>query len=264
MYLVFKCDITFPIQPVLSQLDKQNIVYHVVEANGKTELWVMDQKLVDPVLAFYKNYVNQYQNRLSIQNLKKTPVTSIILIVTFLTALITQLGGQWIEGFLIAEIQYYPRTWFFYEGVSNIWRFVSPIFLHFGVEHLIFNTLAFWYLGSIVERNIGRMVFIALILFVAVISNVSQLISDGPLFGGLSGVVYGLIGFTFLYQKLVRDLSVPKGLLIVSVIWMALGMTNVLASIGFGNMANAAHITGLLAGVFLFFTYKILMIKEKA
>lgn len=256
-HLVCICDGSVPIEPVLAQLNKQNIAYELLEQNSQIELRVQDPSLVEPVRQFYQQYLDQYQNRLSIQNLKRTPITTCILLITFIVALITQLGQQFIEGFLIAKIQYYPRTWFYYEGIENTWRIISPIFLHFNIEHLIFNTLSFWYLGSILERNMGRIWYLGLVISVAAMSNVSQLYSDGPLFGGLSGVVYGFIGFAFFYQKLIKPLNVPKGLLVIAVIWMLLGMFDVLAVIGLGNMANAAHFTGMVSGIVLLFIYKL-------
>jgi GlpG protein len=262
MHLVFTCHKAVPIKPILTQLDKQNIVYEVVDDSDQVQLWVKEEELVGPVFDFYEQYLNQYQNRLSINNLKNTPITTAVLLVTFITAVITQLGQQWIDWFLIAKIQYYPRSWFFYDGAINIWRFISPIFLHFGIEHLIFNSLSFWYLGSMLERNTGRLFFLGLIVVLASISNVSQLISDGPLFGGLSGVVYGFIGFLFLYKKFIKDLNIPKGLPVFAVVWMLLGMTDILASIGFGSMANTAHLSGLLAGLATFAVYKIMTNKE--
>lgn len=256
-YLVCICDRSVPLEPVLAQLKKQDIAYELLEQNERIELSVQDPNLVEPVRQFYQQYLDQYQNRLSVQNLKRTPITTCILLITFMTALASQLGQQFIEGFLIAKMQYYPRTWFFYEGIENTWRFISPIFLHFSVEHLIFNTLSFWYLGSMLERNIGRFWYLGLVIGIAAISNVSQLYSDGPLFGGLSGVVYGFIGFAFFYQKMIKPLNVPNGLLVIAIIWMLLGMFDVLAMIGLGNMANAAHFTGILSGIALFMIYKL-------
>jgi GlpG protein len=263
MYLACQCDPAVPIQPMLDQLEKQNIVFQLVHENSLAELWVLDASLVEPVSQFYSDYrvqvIEQQKNSLTIDNLKNTPITSILLMITLVVALITQLGSQFTDWFFIAQIQYYPRSWFLYEGIQNIWRVVSPIFLHFGIEHIIFNALSFWYLGSVLERKLGMIVFILLVIALAVVSNVSQLIVSGPLFGGLSGVVYGFIGFAFLYQQFIADLNVPKGLLYVAIGWMLLGMTNVLAVIGFGNMANTAHLSGLMTGFIAFLVYKITM-----
>jgi len=257
MYFACKCDPSVPLKPLLDQLEKQNIVFQLIEDNEQPEIWLEDSNLIKPVADFYVQYLDRYQNRLSIKNLKTTPVTTFLLLITFIAALMTQLGSQHIDVFLIAKMQYYPRDWFFYDGLINLWRFVSPIFLHFGVEHLIFNTLSFWYLGSILEKNIGKVGFLLFVLVTATISNLAQLLISGPLFGGLSGVVYGLIGFTFLYQKWIRNLNIPNGLLYFSIAWMALGLTDLLAVIGLGNMANTAHLSGLLVGFLLFIVYRI-------
>jgi GlpG protein len=261
MYLACQCDPAVPIAPVLDQLEKQNIIFQLVDDNLPAELWVHDASLVDPVSQFYNDYRQQFteqqKNSLTIKNLKNTPVTSVLLMVTLLVALVTQLGSQFNDWFYIAQIQYYPRSWFLYDGGQNIWRVISPIFLHFGIEHIIFNALSFWYLGSVLERKLGMLVFILLVVTLAAVSNVSQLLVSGPLFGGLSGVVYGFIGFAFLYQQFIENLSVPKGLLYVAIGWMLLGMTDILAVIGFGNMANTAHLSGLLTGFIAFIFYKI-------
>jgi GlpG protein len=264
MYLACQCDPDVPMKPVLDQLDKQDVRYELVDDNQTLALWVHDEDLVTPVAEYYQGYHGQYleqeSNGLSIKNLKNTPVTSVLLIITMLVAVITLLGSQFTDYFFIAEIQYYPRSWFLYDGLQNVWRPFSPIFLHFGAEHLIFNSLSFWYLGSVLERKIGMAAFISLVACLAVVSNVSQLVVSGPLFGGLSGVVYGLIGFAFLYQTFISNLNVPKGLLYLAIGWMFLGMTDVLAVIGFGNMANTAHLSGLLTGFLAFLIYKLFII----
>lgn len=252
MYLACKCQPEVPYEPLLNQLEKQNIEFQLIEQNGKQEVWVVDPRLVEPVAEYYRQYEDQLESRLSLRNLKATPITTGILLVTLIVAVFTQLGQVNTDAFFMAQVQYYPRSWMLYEGVENVWRFVSPMFLHFGIEHLIFNLLSFWYLGSKLERNLGGIMLSCLVVIVAVFSNLSQLVTSGPLFGGLSGVVYGFIGFSFLYQMSVKDLFIPKGLFYISLIWMGLGLTDILAVIGLGNMANAAHVSGLLMGFILF------------
>lgn len=258
MPFVTKLDPSIPSKTLLDQLDKQNIVYTLVDQAGGRELWLDDPSLVEPVQAYYQQYCEQYHNRLSFKNLKRTPITTSMLIITGLTALITLMGSQNIEYFLMAKLQYYPRSWFYFDGMSNLWHFISPTFLHFGVEHLLFNVLSFWFLGSAVEKAVGMKWYALLVIVMALASNFAQLLSSGPLFGGLSGVVYGLIGFVFVYQKMIANLAVPQGLIYVAIIWMALGATDALAMIGFGNMANAAHLAGLLSGFILIFIYQYL------
>jgi GlpG protein len=247
-----------PLQPVLDQLDKQQIAYSVSTHGGNQLVVVEDEKLAEPVKYFYFQYLHQQDHKFSVANLKKTPLTSGILMVAFIVALMTQLGEYFVQWFFIADIQYYPRAWHFFEGWQIPWRSISPIFLHFSIEHLVFNSLMFWYLGSLLERKIGLLMYALLVIMTAVISNYAQLFDSGPLFGGLSGVAYGLVCFAFCYQRWSRHLFIPSGLFIIAVVWMILGMTQVLSLIGLGKMANVAHVSGAIAGGLMYGVYRLM------
>ena len=74
---------------------------------------------------------------------------------------------------------------------GEVWRFVTPAFIHFGFLHILFNMMWLYNLGMTVEfiRGTGR--FVLLCVVIAVTSNVAQLFWSGPAFGGMSGVVCG-------------------------------------------------------------------------
>jgi len=84
-------------------------------------------------------------------------------------------------------------------------------------------------------------------VFCGVISNVAQLYDSGPYFGGLSGVIYGLFGIAAIvgWQRPGHPLFLPNGLMIFMLVWLALGYTDLL----WVNVANTAHLTGLLSGL---------------
>lgn len=260
------CDDLYPIEPLLYELNQQGIGFEVKQINGKKELWLDDEQYIDAVNKAYDAYkqanLQQKQHTLSVKNLKQLPVTASLILVSLIVALITQLGDQFLDLFFIAQIQYYPRSWLPYSGIALLWHSISPIFLHFGIEHIVFNSLTFWYLGSILERKLSILGYIGLILIIALVSNYSQLWISGPLFGGLSGVVYGLIGFACCYQFFYRTLMIPNGLFYLSIGWIVLGFTPFFAAVGLGNMANTAHISGLLCGAILFFPFYLLVKKE--
>lgn len=132
----------------------------------------------------------------------------------------------------------------------QLWRIVTPIFLHFSAAHIVFNVLWIWVAGTRIECFQGRAALIGLVLFSGVISNLAQYWVSGPMFGGLSGVVFAFLGYTWLWDRLdPRKIGLPPALMGFMVLWLVLGYSGVLTSIGFGSIANTAHLAGLLAGL---------------
>ena len=132
---------------------------------------------------------------------------------------------------------------------SESWRFITPAFLHFSALHIIFNLLWWWELAGLVEKQQGKFRLITLFLFSAIASNLAQYYLVGPYFGGLSGVVYGLVGYCWLFGLLNKNSKVrlPHAYFIFLLGWLVLGFLNILPV----NIANYAHLVGLLAGLIL-------------
>jgi len=256
MYHALTCEKDENIEPILKQLDKENIEYQLQPTEVGQHLYLADETFVEPVKSFYLNYKASTQRTLSIANMKKVPLTVTVLLAVFFGALVTQLGADNREWFFIADFSYSPPQWWLYDWPQQAWFSISPIFLHFGVEHIIFNSLAFWYLSSVLERELGKPAWVAGILVLALVSNYAQLLTSGPLFGGLSGVVYGLIAFAWVYQSTVRHLFIPNGLFYLASGWLILGYTPFFTWIGMGSMANTAHLSGLLCGFAWFLIYR--------
>jgi GlpG protein len=131
------------------------------------------------------------------------------------------------------------------------WRLITPIFIHFGWMHLVFNLLWVWVLGEMIEKNHGSLRLVLLVVFAALISNSAQFLFNGSSqFGGLSGVIYAYLGYIWLWDRRHPDeaLGLSNGLVIFMLGWMLLGMTSFSSSLGL-NMANEAHLGGLLAGL---------------
>lgn len=129
------------------------------------------------------------------------------------------------------------------------WRIITPIFLHFGTIHLLFNMLMFISLGTRVERAMGPFRHALLIAFLAIASNLTQgLMVPDSLFGGMSGVVYGIFGFCWIQMSRApgRGLGVDGLTTLLMMAWFFAGFFN---AIGGVSMANHAHAGGLLAGL---------------
>ncbi|WP_026957602.1 rhomboid family intramembrane serine protease GlpG [Aliagarivorans taiwanensis] len=128
----------------------------------------------------------------------------------------------------------------------EFWRAITPIFLHFSIVHIAFNCLWWWQLGGEIEQRLGSQKLLLVTLVAAVIPNVAQLLAAGPLFGGLSGVVYALLGYIWFTGWLNPrvGLSVSPSIVGFMLLWLVFGFMNVIGP----PMANLAHLFGLLVG----------------
>jgi len=172
-------------------------------------------------------------------------VTWSLLGVSILVSLYSDFGADIgaIRGWFISE----------YQGAGlpeirggELWRLITPIFLHFAWFHLAFNGIWMWQLGTLIEQRLGPWDLGALVAVIGVGSNVAQYLSSGPLFGGLSGVVYGLLGYFWIQGR-----CNPRFGLVLNnaVVYLMLGWF-VLCWIGvIPNVANWAHTAGLALGM---------------
>ena len=135
---------------------------------------------------------------------------------------------------------------------NNWWRLITPIFIHFSLSHLAFNALWIFILGSKIEMLDGRFLFISLVIFTGIASNYIQHLWNGvSLFGGLSGVVYGLFGYCYLIELDLKQerYGLPPAIYIFMLVWLILGFLGILELFGFGSIANHAHLGGLISGL---------------
>lgn len=130
---------------------------------------------------------------------------------------------------------------------GQVWRLVTPIFIHFGILHIFFNMLWLRDLGSMIEARQNALQLGLLVLVIAVGSNLAQfLIDKSPLFGGMSGVVYGLLGYVWIRGKF----DPASGLLLHPTTVMLMMIWFVVCFAGWmGHVANWAHAGGLVIGM---------------
>jgi GlpG protein len=129
---------------------------------------------------------------------------------------------------------------------GQFWRVVTPVFVHFGIIHILFNMLWLRDLGSMIEARQSTWYLAVLALAIAAVSNVAQYLVSGPVFGGMSGVVYGLLGYIWIRGKFdpASGLFVHQSTVTMMVIWFFLCYTGLL-----GSIANTAHAVGLVMGM---------------
>ena len=140
----------------------------------------------------------------------------------------------------LSNSQFLPEVF-----AGEVWRLFTPIFLHSGLPHILFNVLALLQLGCMIEarRSTG---FLALFVAVSAIgSNVAQYYFVGPWFGGMSGVVYALGGYIWIKGKYDRasGLFLDPQSVTFMLVWLVVCFTG-----WAGPIANTAHVAGLIVG----------------
>lgn len=125
---------------------------------------------------------------------------------------------------------------------GEYWRLVTAGFLHAGFFHLMFNMLALYILGSMLEPAIGRLRF-GLIYFVSLLcGSLGALIAQPEgLTVGASGAIFGLMAAAAIVARS-RGLGLMESGL---GIWIGL---NLLITFTIPNISVGGHIGGLVGG----------------
>lgn len=132
------------------------------------------------------------------------------------------------------------------------WRLITPAFLHFGPIHLLFNGLALWELGRRLELHFKPLRYGLFCVVCGVVSNYVQFnMTQTANFGGLSGIVFAVVGAIAVRHWLTKDplLSLPKGIYVLAAISLVIGFTPLLSVLFGVGVANGAHLGGLVSGV---------------
>lgn len=175
-------------------------------------------------------------------------LTFTLMLVCFYVAVFSKLGDneEWLRAWRISDPE--GASGKFLPEVFNgeIWRLFTPIFIHFGPLHLIFNMLWFYQLGSMIEGRQNALFLFAFIAVSALSSNLAQYVFHGPGFGGMSGVVYALAGYIWIRGKYNpgSGLYLDRQSVIILLVWLVVCFTGII-----GPVANAAHFVGLITGM---------------
>ncbi len=174
-------------------------------------------------------------------NLSLTSAIELICILCFIPIVLSFGRYEVISALAFYEVEQITED-------LQLYRLLTPIFLHFGIFHIAFNLVMFDAFARPLEHYLGTLKLALIVLFLALLSNCLQFyFLPSTVFGGMSGVVYGLIAYTAMLSRrpdLQPLLRVPRWLLAVSVVFILLGFL-------FSGIANFCHLGGLLAGLIL-------------
>lgn len=251
-------------------LQRLNVPFRVSEESGEQVLWVPDETLAEQVRGLYQRYPHgdpelqapkgsSQRGPGFLEQLRLSKMTAAVLLVTFVVAAVTLLGGnpQTLRWFTFQDFQLVGTDQLMFIPLADSlaagqwWRLLTPMLIHFGWLHLAMNAMWYWELGRRIEYRQGRMLLLGLSLGFGLVANLVQYAASGPsLFGGLSGVLYGLLGHCWIFQRLAPTpaYQLPKGVVGMMLIWLLICLSGVIDLLGFGSIANGAHVGGLVAG----------------
>jgi GlpG protein len=225
----------------------------------------------------YRRRQTAFRNNLRARAAGRMPVTLVLVAISVGVALLTRLGDaddpdavEIMEKMFIGNLVIHldnnraPRVVVgSLEPIlhGQVWRLVTPIFLHFSFQHIAFNMLCLLSLGSVIEARRGSLRFLGIVLVTAVLSNLGEYFLGGlrieewrlvlhqsSPFGGMSGVIFGLFGYVWMKMRFEphMGMAMSQQSFVLSLLWMVLCFTGLV-----GSIANGAHVCGLIAGMVL-------------
>jgi len=275
VYRVKQLDTSINLGGFSQWLRGQGVPHRISEEGGFQVLWLENPDHAEPVLEALDRFLAEPEIRQAVDDHNRSPVFVAgrwqpsprhaplvlgMIVLGVLTAWFTGLGSnQFTTSLMIVDPRVYDwgnmaaRIDALSETLASgeVWRLFTPDFLHFSWTHIIFNSVMLWFLGSQVEWFDGRGRLAVLFVITSLFSNGLQYMISGPLFGGLSGVVYGILGYCWLSQRTLPRFQFPPALVTFAVVWMVIGFTPLPELLGLGSMANEAHLGGFVAGLVL-------------
>ena len=269
-------DLSHDLSALVVFLQQRQIPHRISEEQGRQVVWVLDEVSVAPLREFVEELISgsikinispvnpaakhaapgQAVDKILL-SLLRSPATALLLILSLLgyAAVELHLIGIRSALFFLQIEDGKPLTLSDTLAHGHIWRLVTPIFIHFGIFHIVFNALWLWDLGRRIEQLHGARAYLSGVILMAALSNTVQYLWGGDAhFGGMSGVIYGFVGYIWMRQRFSPHplLNIPQGIIIFMLVWLLLGMSGIIDFfMSGGGIANGAHLGGLVAGMLL-------------
>ncbi|WP_059171512.1 rhomboid family intramembrane serine protease [Bacillus sp. FJAT-27445] len=159
--------------------------------------------------------------------------------------------------YLVTVLPFFPNYWFIFTftGVNlyiaegEIWRLVTPIIMHSGFSHFLFNTFSLVLFGPGLERMLGGVKFVVVYFVSGIAANFATFLLEPATYShvGSSGAIFGLFGYYIaivLLRK--RNMTRQDSQVIVTIAAISIIMTFLQP-----NINITAHLFGLLSGFLL-------------
>lgn len=249
----------------LSQyLWRHGLPHRVIEHEGRRVLLVKHREQIDAVRELYarmhrgealpENPALPVPHNPLLIAMLRFPVTMVLIVLSCIGAVIGGLQLPVIRWLTFFDFDVLGNSLVFDLSQGHYWRLFTPMFLHFSLLHIAFNMVLLWFWGRKIEITQSSRRLFAIVMLLAMASNIAQAVLAGPsLFGGMSGVDFGLFGYCLAWTWIFPHsiLKVERPLVIMMLISLGLGFINFSGILGLGATANVAHVSGLIFGVIL-------------
>jgi len=174
---------------------------------------------------------------------EKLKFYSLWFILINIVVFILQISFKGFTDFFVLNQLAYPQ----------IWRFVTAIFLHGSIAHLMYNMFALFFFGIALEKLIGSRRFFLVYFGGGIISNIISINFYSSSLGA-SGAIMGVIGALTIIKPLMMvwafGLILP--MFIAAILWIIGDVLGIFFPTGVGNIAHLSGIgVGFLLGLFL-------------
>ncbi|MFT4823565.1 MAG: GlpG protein [Halioglobus sp.] len=265
-FTALKLAITEDLLPLSAVLQQRGVSHRIYEEGGQQVLKVDREAQVEEVVALYEgwrsgqlridrvdappgSFGGTFASRVNL-SWTEAPLTIALIVFSLMGFAVWYFNIYgWLDLLAFSSLGAYAGSTSPEAFSGQYWRLITPVFLHLGWLHIVFNSLWLWELGSKLERGLGSVNLFFLFCTIAVVSNTGQFLFGGPgQFGGMSGVVYGLLGFSWVGPQIQTQwrFEPPRTIMIFMILWLLFCMTGLV-----GAIANAAHLGGLMIGALL-------------
>ena len=158
---------------------------------------------------------------------------------------------------IIYTLQNFTRGWIYFAFIPAFaarepWTYITSIFLHASIEHILVNMAVLLIIGSLLERLVGAGKFMIIFLLAGVIGNIGYQITAANQFIpgiGASGAIYGLMGSLALIdplQVVYLGFTLPLPIIVLVPVYALLDFLGIFTP---DSIAHGAHLGGLVIGI---------------
>jgi len=140
------------------------------------------------------------------------------------------------------------------EVTARPWTLLTSVFLHGSLQHLLSNLFALVFFGLILESIVGSKRFIAIFLLTGLLAGIASIFLYNATLGA-SGAIFGIIGVLAAIRPrmAVYALGIPMPMFVAAIVWALFDLAGLFYP---SDIANLAHLAGLVSGVVIGFVIK--------